>query len=225
MKNTVYVAAASLMAGSASAQPAALEVTVKGIEDGAMIPSRFAYCEPDGNGKSKPAANINPEISWSGAPAGTKSYAILVVDSEVPTSFERANQDGKIIPEDFPRQDFYHWVLTDIPLSTTSIAEGQDSNGTPQGGKSVGKTAYGINRQNDFASIYPGNFGGYDGPCPPWNDERIHHYHYTVYALGVESLHLPEGVSGRDVRAAVMPHILAKGSVSGSYSQNKALLK
>src|SRR5439155_487726 len=74
---------------------AALTVTVGGIEEGKPIAEKFAYCVPDGKGQSKDAGgNMSPAISWSGAPAGTKSYAIIVQDPDVPASFESANQPG-----------------------------------------------------------------------------------------------------------------------------------
>ncbi len=210
--------------GAASASPAVLTVNIVGIEQDKLIPEKFAYCKPDGNGKSTSAPNINPEISWSGAPEGTKSYALIVVDTEVPAAFDDANQDGKTIAADFPRQDFYHWVLVNVPASVTRIAEGMDSNGTPEGGKAVGKTTYGVNMKNDYAKIFKGSFGGYDGPCPPWNDLRMHRYHFTVYALDVESVNIAEGVAGADAVKAITPHVLAKGKVVGSYTQNTTLL-
>ncbi len=214
-----------LLAHGALAQAANLTVKVGGIEHGKAISEKFAYCAPDGKGKSKSAPNINPEISWSGAPAGTKSYAVLVVDTEVPASFNDANQDGKTIAADFPRQNFYHWVLVNVPASVTKIAEGQDSNGTPEGGKPVGKTAYGMNLHNDYAKVFKGSFGGYDGPCPPWNDLRMHKYHFTVYALSVESVNIADGMSGKEAMAALAPHILAQGKITGTYTQNIHLIK
>lgn len=227
MKKSVLLQsiAVSLLAGKALAAPASLTVNVKGIEEGKPIPAQFAYCVPDGRGKSKGGSNINPEISWSGAPEGVKSYALIMVDTEVPAKFDDANQEGKTIAADFPRQDFYHWVLVNVPSSVTKIAEGQDSKGTPEGGKPVGKTAYGMNVKNDYAKVYPGSFGGYDGPCPPWNDLRMHQYHFNVYALNVESVSIADTAGGADVMKAITPHIIAQGKITGTYTQNVSLLK
>lgn len=199
--------------------PAALSVAVGGIENNRPIPPKFAYCRPDGNGKSMPSQNINPEIRWSGAPEGTKSFAIIVVDKDVPKTFELANQDGKTIPKDFPRQNFYHWVLADIPAGRNRIAEGEDSRGVTEGGKTPGKTAYGINGQNDYAvKAGMGKGGGYDGCCPPWNDERLHHYHFQVYALDVPTLGLSAPFGGPELERAMQGHVLAKGEVVGTYT-------
>jgi Raf kinase inhibitor-like YbhB/YbcL family protein len=197
-------------------QPVPLAVTV-GIAPNQMIADKYAYCVPDGAGKTKDGGNINPAISWSGAPKATKSYAIIVVDPDVPASFELANQPRKVIPENFPRRNFYHWVLVDIPSNITSIAEGADSKNVTEGGKPTGKLPYGLTGKND----YPG--GGYDGPCPPWNDERLHHYHFQVYALDVENLKLPENFTGADAMAALQNHIWAKGEVVGTFSNNPKL--
>jgi Raf kinase inhibitor-like YbhB/YbcL family protein len=215
-----------LLAGTALAQaePVALTVKVAGIEDGKPIPAQYAYCQPDGNGMSADGGNINPAISWSGAPAGTKSYAIIVVDPDVPAKFDDANKKGKTIAENYPRQNFYHWVLYDIPANVTEITEGSDSSGIIKGGKPIGQTKYGITGPNDYAKAYGGSYGGYDGPCPPWNDARLHHYHFVVYALGVPSLGLSAPLAGKLVEEAMEKHVLAKGEVVGTYTQYPALV-
>lgn len=199
----------------------ALDIDLGGIGDNDKIPPNFAFCTQDGKGKTKPASNISPQVRWSGAPSGTKSYALVVVDKDVPTSFDNANQEGKVIDENAPRRDFYHWVLIDIPATTTSLRQGENSDQYRESGKPVGKTAYGINGQNDFASFMKGTFGGYDGPCPPWNDERLHHYHFRIYALDVETLGItPEAANGKAVEAALKDHTLEMAEVVGTYTTN-----
>jgi Raf kinase inhibitor-like YbhB/YbcL family protein len=106
----------------------------------------------------------------------------------------------------------------DIPPTLNHIAEATDSCGVVSGGKAVGKTAYGINGLND----YPG--GGYDGPCPPWNDERPHQYHFQIFALDVASLNLTGDFTGQRVEAAMDGHVLEKAEVTGTYTNNAALL-
>jgi hypothetical protein len=69
-----------------------------------------------------------------------------------------------------------------------------------------------------------GQYFGYDGPCPPWNDEIVHHYHFTVYALNVASLNLPAGFAAADAMAAMNGVVLAKGDVVGLYAQNPAVI-
>lgn len=222
MKRLLIAMMASFMAAPALAQaPAALEVKLGGIESGKPIPDRFAYCAPDGKDKTKDGGNINPAISWSEGPAGTKSYAIIAVDRDVPQTFELANQDGKIIPHAFPRQDFYHWVLVDVPANMVGIAEGADSKGKLEGGKPVGPVAYGVSGQNDYVRVFEGSFGGYDGPCPPWNDERLHHYYFIVYALDVPSLGLSGAFGGAYAEEMMKGHILGKGEALGTYANKE----
>ena len=212
----------ALLFSSLLATPAlALEVKLGGISNGDKIAPSFAFCTLDGPGKTRNGGNLNPQIRWSDIPAGTKSYALLVVDPDVPASFDDANKEGKIIPENAPRKNFYHWVLVDIPANITSIKQGQDSRGHKADGKPIGPTPYGINGQNDFAAFMKGSFGGYDGPCPPWNDERTHHYHFRVYALDVETLGLTGTITGAQAEAAIAKHTLAMGEAVGTYSNKK----
>jgi len=197
---------------SARAQDAMalLSVTVNGIEDGKSIPNKFASCVADGNGATRKGKNISPAISWSGAPAAAKSYAVIVVDKDVPANFESANKAGKMIAADAPRKDFYHWVLIDIPATTTNLPE----NAKPPG----------IIGRNDMGTKSKST-NGYDGPCPPWNDDRLHYYHFQVYALDISSLGLKTPFTGKQAEDAIKGHILTKGEVIGAYATNPKLHK
>ena len=207
------------------AQPTEFFVKTSAFANGSTIPAQYAYCAPDGQGKSKDGGNINPDIQWSGAPEGTKSYAIVVVDPDVPAKFDDANKPGVTIAKDFPRQKFYHWVLVDIPAHINLIKEGEDSAQLIKGGKPVGQMKYGLSGPNDYAKAFGGSYGGYDGPCPPWNDARLHHYHFTVYALDVETLGLSGPPTGKVAEDAIAKHTLAKAEFVGTYSQYLPLLK
>jgi Raf kinase inhibitor-like YbhB/YbcL family protein len=68
-----------------------------------------------------------------------------------------------------------------------------------------------------------GDYYGYDGPCPPWNDAIPHRYVFTVYALDVPKLTLPGRFGGKEVREAVRGHVLAQASLTGRYSLNPAV--
>lgn len=224
MKKTAFLFSAMATAsGFAQAEPATFTLKTTAFEDGKPIPARYAYCVPDGKGRTIEGGNVNPGLRWSGAPEGTKSYALIVVDPDVPADFSVANIE-KPIKEDYPRQNFYHWVLFDIPATVTSIEEGRDSQRVISGGKPIGKTAYGVTGPNDYARAYKGSYGGYDGPCPPWNDERLHHYHFIVYALDVPTLGLTGPLAGKLVEDAMKDHILAKAEIVGTYTQYPPLL-
>jgi phosphatidylethanolamine-binding protein (PEBP) family uncharacterized protein len=65
-----------------------------------------------------------------------------------------------------------------------------------------------------------GTYRGYDGPCPPWNDMRVHHYHFTVYALSVERLDVPDDFTAVEAMEAMRPNILAEARLTGTYAIN-----
>jgi Raf kinase inhibitor-like YbhB/YbcL family protein len=68
-----------------------------------------------------------------------------------------------------------------------------------------------------------GDWFGYDGPCPPWNDERMHHYRFSVHALDVDRLGLDGRFTLADVRTAMAGHVLAEATLTGTYTLNAAL--
>jgi len=205
-----------------------MTVTSSAFNDGDPIPVRFAFCAPRAETHSEMSTNISPELAWSGAPDGTKSFAVLCVDVDVPTIFDNVNSEDSTIPADQPRQDFYHGLLVDVPATLSGLAEGAESEGLVAGGKNPGRVAHGIRGINDYTMFMAsnpdmaGDYGGYDGPCPPWNDELLHHYEYRVYALDIETLGLDEGGNfrGPDVMAAMEGHVLAMGKLVGTFTQN-----
>lgn len=215
------LALAGLAPGPAQGE-AMLTVKVDAIKPGGVIPPRFAYCVPAPMGHTGQGPDTSPSISWSRGPAATASYAIIVVDPDVPTVFDDANKEGKTISASLARRDFYHWVLVDIPAKITSLPEGADS-GEPSP-KKPGPTKYGVRGISDYSG--GGKvFGGYDGPCPPWNDEIPHHYHFMVYALDVTHLGVSGNFTGADALKAMQGHILAKGELVGVYSLNPEVAK
>jgi hypothetical protein len=208
---------------------ATLSVTIDDWPNGGPIPERFAFCVPADEGHVTMGRNRSPAIRWSGAPAGTKSYAIICHDPDVPSKPDDVNQEGKTVPASLPRIDFYHWVLVDIPAEMTSLAAAAESDGVIPGGKSPGKCAHGVRGLNNYTDWFAGDdtmkgdYGGYDGPCPPWNDEIVHHYHFTVYALDVATLGLSGRFGGPEALKAMEGHVLAKGTWTGTYTLNPAL--
>ena len=208
---------------------AALTVTIDGWADGATIPGTFAFGVPAADGPMTFGPNRNPRIAWTGAPAGAKSFAIICHDPDVPSVADDVNKEGVSISADLPRVDFYHWVLVDIPASITEIAEGADSDGVTVGGKPAGPAAVGVRGLNSYTDFLAGSddlkgdYAGYDGPCPPWNDTLLHHYHFTVYALDVETLGLGDRFGGGEALKAMEGHVLAEGAWMGTYTLNPAI--
>lgn len=202
-----------------------LTVTIDDWADGKPIPVPNAFCAPDPNHATM-GGNRSPAIGWSAGPEGTASYAIICHDPDVPSVGDDVNQEGKTVPADLPRVDFFHWVLVDIPAGTTSLAGGADSDGVTPKGKAPGGTPNGVRGINDYTAWFEGdpdmggNYGGYDGPCPPWNDALLHRYIFTVYALNVPSLGFRGVFGGKDALEAMKVHILARGEWAGTYTLN-----
>ena len=207
-----------------------MKVWSDSFADGAAIPVEFAF------GRIDPAAHValsdnrNPHLAWSHLPVGTRSLAVVCHDPDVPSSGEDVNQEGRTVPADLARVDFNHWVLVDLPPARTSIAAGEFANGvTPRGkpGPSAGRGA----RQavNDYTGWFAGDpdmsgdYYGYDGPCPPWNDSIVHHYVFTVHAIDVDMLPLMGRFNGADAMKVIERHSLGHASITGTYTLNPAL--
>ena len=199
--------------------------------DGAGIPVEFAFAVVDPAHHIRLSANRNPHLGWSGAPAGTKSFVLICHDRDVPSRPDDVNQEGREIPASLPRVDFFHWVLVDIAASTAQIDAGAYSREVTPRGKG-GPAAQNDTRQgvNDYTEWFrgdhdmEGDYYGYDGPCPPWNDSIVHRYVFTIHALDVDSVPLEGRFTGAEVRKAIEGHVLASSSITGTYTLNRRLV-
>jgi Raf kinase inhibitor-like YbhB/YbcL family protein len=206
-----------------------LDVAIEAWSYGDPIPDEYAFCVPAEQGHIAMGPNLSPPIRWSSVPAGTKSFALICHDPDVPSRPDDVNKEGRIVPADLPRVDFYHWVLVDIPADLRMLEKGADSQGITPRGKQPGPAPHGlrgINNYTDWFASDPdmsGDYGGYDGPCPPWNDQIVHHYHFTVYALDVAKLRLPPRFGGPEALATLQQHVIAQGAWMGTYSLNPEL--
>ena len=206
-----------------------LNVSIEAWNDGDPIPDEYSFCIPADEGHITMGMNKSPAMSWSGAPDGTKSFVIICNDPDVPSVIDDVNQEGKIIPADLPRVDFCHWVLVDVSAGVSLLEKGVESDGITPGGKAYGPTDLGVRGINRYTEWFEGdeqmagNYGGYDGPCPPWNDTILHHYIFTVYALDMESLDLSGTFSCKEAHEAMAGHVLAEGSYTGTYTLNPSL--
>jgi Raf kinase inhibitor-like YbhB/YbcL family protein len=202
-----------------------MRLTSKSIVHDKPIPPECALGVPSPEGPV-PGQNRSPHLAWSGAPATTKSYVIIAVDIDAPATAEDANKADRTIPYDFPRAPFYHWVLADIPVSRMELSEGVDSTVLTVKGKAAGHTPHGERGLNSYTEWFKGDpqmegkYAGYDGPWPPFNDERVHRYVFTLYALDVETLKLSSGFTADDVSKALTGHVLAEASITGTYTLN-----
>jgi Raf kinase inhibitor-like YbhB/YbcL family protein len=152
---------------------AAFSLTSPAFANDAAIPSKYT-CDA---GQQNPS----PALTWKDAPAGTKSFALILHDPDAPM------QGG-----------FTHWVLFDIPATTTSLPEGFQPGSVGVSGNSGFRRA------------------GYGGPCPP---SGSHHYHFTMSALDVATLGLQQGATKADVEKAMQGHVLGTAELVGTYQK------
>jgi Raf kinase inhibitor-like YbhB/YbcL family protein len=132
--------------------------------------------------------NVSPQLSWSGAPADTKSFALLVHDPDAPTG-----------------SGWWHWIVYNIPASTTSLAAGA-------GGAKGQLPAGAVQGRTDFGT------SGYGGPCPP--PGKPHHYHFYLYALKVAKLDLPADATAAFIGFNVRAQAIGKpAELTGIYGR------
>ncbi len=145
--------------------------------------------------------DYSPHLSWSGAPEGTKSFAIVMEDRD---------------PQDLFVDLRTHWVLYAIPPDVTELPEQVASTSTPLEIDAIHGT-------NDYGNLY------YSGPCPRptvLNTVRnvnvqpvfsgLRPYHFTIYALDTE-VTLERGASRNELLEAIDGHILAAGEIAPKY--------
>ena len=203
--------------------------------DGGVIPPECAFAVIDPASHVRLSANRNPHLAWDDVPAGTESLILFCHDNDAPSVGTDVNKEGKVVAETLPRSEFYHWTLVDIPVAIRSIAEGKFSELVTPHGKPGPLVPFTIKngtehqlRQgvNDYTSWFAhdpdmaGEYYGYDGPCPPWNDMRVHTYLFCIYALDVPRLALEGRFTGPEARLAIRGHILDEAQIFGIYSLN-----
>ncbi len=201
-----------------------MQIHSNSFEHGKPIPSEFALGARDGVDGF--GGNRNPHLAWRDAPAGTKSFALLCIDTDAPTDDALVANAEVQIPVEHPRGDFVHWAVANIPADTNEIAAGSCSDGVTARGKPAGRDVGGTRGLNDYTGWFAGDatmggdYFGYDGPYPPPHDLRTHRYFFRVFALDVATLDLPANFTAGDVFRASHGHVLAEASTYGTYSLN-----
>jgi hypothetical protein len=172
--------------GATAAHAQSMTLTSSDIKEGATIANEQVF-----KGFGCTGGNISPELSWSGAPSGTKSLAVSIYDPDAPTG-----------------SGWWHWVVFNIPAGTTSLPKGAGDVKK----KSMPKGA--IQSRTDFGS------DGYGGPCPPAGD-KPHHYQITVFAVDVDKLPdaKNDAASAALVGFDLHFHTLAKATLTGLYGR------
>ncbi len=222
------LACATLAASSAMGYER-LDVQLDGLTRDGRLPLSSAFCLPPGS--TALPTDRSPRIRWSAGPAGTASYVLMMVDPDVPKDLSLINKPGIVITADTPRMDIYHWILVDIPASIHALDAGAEGDGFVPGGKPIGQTPIGLRGTNDYWPLFnrpgaapdrKGPYGGYDGPCPPMNDQKVHDYRFVVYALDLAKLPLQGQFFAPDVLRAMQGHVLATRSASAAASAGAA---
>lgn len=143
------------------------------------IPSKYT-CE---------GSDLSPPLEWSAAPGGTKSFALIMDDPDAPDPAK-------------PQRVYVHWVVYNLPASTTKLPENAAKSalpsGTMQGSNDWGKQTYG-------------------GPCPPIGRHR---YFFKLYALDTELKGLNNPNKGQ-LEKAMQAHIVGNAQLIGTYQKAK----
>lgn len=152
------------------------------FEPGEEIPVKYT-CDGE---------NISPALQWHDPPEGTKSFALIMDDPDIPAGIK--NSSGNLLSV------WDHWILFNIPASVSELSEAIQNlpTGTQNGQGSHGKE-------------------GYYGPCPP---DKRHRYFFKLYALDT-LLSLTAGAIKQEVENAMKGHILEKTELIGTYDRPK----
>jgi Raf kinase inhibitor-like YbhB/YbcL family protein len=142
------------------------------------------------NGFGCSGGDLSPHLKWSNAPKGTKSFAITAYDPDAPTG-----------------SGWWHWQVVNIPKNVTEIAAGAGSvnkDVAPQGSMQI---------NNDYGSR------GFGGACPPAG-HGVHHYRFTIHALSVEILDLPEDASGALAGYMINANTIESNTIESLYKRD-----
>jgi Raf kinase inhibitor-like YbhB/YbcL family protein len=204
-----------------------MKLSSRTFDQNGTIPGRCAFAVKAPKGHVRLSDNLNPELNWSGAPAGTRSLVLVCIDPDVPTRPDDVNQEGREVPLKLPRTTFSHWVMVDIPADVEQIEEGACSRGVTARGKTAPDGPAGSRQGvNDYTAWFKGDadmggtYLGYDGPCPPWNDSVIHHYRFEIFATDLDRCPVEGPFSAAEALAAIQGHVLGSAALTGRYSLN-----
>jgi Raf kinase inhibitor-like YbhB/YbcL family protein len=148
-------------------------LTSSAVASGRPIPIRYT-CDGD---------NLSPPLAWTDPPPGTSAFALIVDDPDAPSG------------------TFTHWLLCDVPATTSALDEGLRSG------------RIGVAGVNDFSKP------GYGGPCPP-RGHGPHRYRFHLHALG-RRLGLKPGYSRADLDAAIAGAVLGTATLEATYERKR----
>jgi len=162
-----------------------MQLTSSSFKDGDYLSMDHVLAAEFGFGCS--GGNQSPHLAWSGAPEGTKSFALTCYDPDAPTG-----------------SGFWHWVVVNIPVGVTELA-------LDAGNLRSGKLPAGaLQTRTDLGQT------GYIGPCPPQGDHP-HRYVFTIFAVGTEALQVTADTSAAVVGFQLHFNTLAKAELMGLF--------
>lgn len=178
------IAVALLSTVAVTAHAAGFKLSSPTVRPGSMLTDAQVFKGFGCEGK-----NLSPALTWSGAPAGTKSFAVTVYDPDAPTG-----------------SGWWHWVVFNIPAATTELPEGAgaaDGKGLPAGA---------VQGRTDFGAP------GFGGACPPKGD-KPHRYIFTVHALKTDKIEVPADASAALVGFMIHANRLGQASFQARYGR------
>lgn len=141
------------------------------------------------NGFGCTGENKSPQLKWTDAPEGTKSFAVTMYDPDAPTG-----------------SGWWHWVVFDIPSDINEIVS------------SAGNVDLALAPEGSIQSITDYGIKGYGGPCPP-EGHGLHQYIITVYALKTDKLGVDENTNAAVVGFYLWNNTIAKASIVSYYQR------
>jgi Raf kinase inhibitor-like YbhB/YbcL family protein len=185
MQNALKLLSVLTLSLSTSAFAGSLTLSSQDITQGEFMSKSQEF-----TGFGCSGGDTSPHLKWSGAPEGTKSFAITAYDPDAPTG-----------------SGWWHWQILNISKTVTEIVSGAGSTKTdlaPQGSMQI---------KNDYGSR------GFGGACPP-SGHGVHHYRFTVHALSVDKLDLPEDASGALAGYMINGNTIESSTIESLYKRD-----
>lgn len=185
MKHTIL--ACAFIGASSLVHAAGFQLSSPDIKAGGLIDQRFEFNSFGCSGENK-----SPALRWSGAPAGTKGFAVTVYDPDAPTG-----------------SGWWHWSVVNLPADVVAL----EANAGAAGGANLPKGASHI--RTDYGSA------AWGGMCPPPGD-KPHRYIFTVHALKTDKLDLPADATAALAGYMINANALGKATFTAKYGRPKA---
>lgn len=185
MKRILF--ATALISLSTLTSAAGFQLGSPDIKAGSPIDKKFEFNSFGCSGENK-----SPALQWSGAPAGTKSFAVTVYDPDAPTG-----------------SGWWHWSVINLPADVAALS----ADAGAQGGANLPKGASHVRIDYGVAA--------WGGMCPPPGD-KPHRYIFTVHALKTDKLEIPADATAALAGYMINANALGKASFTATYGRPKA---